>query len=284
MFAGLAPGLGTNLLLTAVVSLGVQLLLWAVCMRTRDATLADWWWGLGYLSIALITYVHTWGLGVEARKLLMVILPGIWGLRLSWHLIERSRRDQWRELDRYENYRKEARERGQSVGWVMYRRVFGIQGVMMWITSLPLQVAQFYLEPTTLGTLAYVGVAVWALGFGMEAWTDRQLALFKADPANRSKVLDAGLWRYSRHPNYFGEALVWWGIFLIACEHPIGLLTILSPLRMHHRMAYRKGIVWLEQKMAANKPGYADYMARTNRFYPWWPKKAGAASRAAQSR
>lgn len=273
MFENLAPGLVHNLVYTAIIALGVQVVLWLVCLRLRDATLADWWWGLGYATIAVFTYLHTWGVGVESRKLLITAVTVIWGVRLSLHLIDRSRRDRWRELDRYENYRKEAQARGQSVAWVMYRKVFGIQGVMMWITSLPVQVTQFYLEPVQLGWLAMLGAAIWLTGFLIEAGTDWQLARFKADPANKGKVLDKGLWYYTRHPNYFGEALLWWGIFLIACEHPIGLLTIVSPIRMHHRMAYRAGIVWLEGKMSRHRPEYADYVARTNRFYPWFPKR-----------
>ena len=273
MTADLAPGLPLHLFYTACIALGAQLILWAVSMRTGDATLADWWWGLGYATIALFTYFQTQGVGVESRKLLIVACTVIWGVRLSVHLVARSRADRWRELDRYEKYRQDAVREGRNVNWTIYRRVFGIQGVMMWITSLPVQVTQFYLRPTELGTIAIVGACVWLAGFTIEAYCDRQLARFKADPANRGKVLDTGLWYYTRHPNYFGEALLWWGIFLIACDNWIGLFTIVSPIRMHHRMAYRQGIVWLEQKMSNLRPEYRDYVARTNRFYPWFPKK-----------
>ena len=274
MTADLAPGLWTNLLATAALSLGVQLVLWMISMKTRDATLADWWWGTGYGVIAVFTWFNTWGVGVESRKLLITACAVIWGLRLSIHLFARSRADGWRELDRYEKYRQDAAREGRNVNLYIYRRVFGIQGVMMWITSLPLQVTQFYLQPPSIGLIAWIGAAVWLTGFSIEAYCDWQLARFKADPANKGRVLDAGLWRYSRHPNYFGEALLWWGIFLIACDHWVGIFTIVSPIRMHHRMAYRQGIVWLEEKMGNLRPEYRDYVARTNRFYPWFPKKA----------
>ncbi|VTU14713.1 putative membrane protein [Variovorax sp. SRS16] len=277
MCADLAPGLLVNLLMTAVLSLGVQFLLWRISVKTGDATLADWWWGLGYGTIALVTYAHTAGVGVESRKLLITACALIWGVRLSAHLVMRSRADGWRELDRYENYRKQAAAAGIDADWYIYRKVFGIQGIMMWITSLPLQVAQFYLQPTELGPVAMIGLAVWAIGFFMEALCDWQLGRFKADPSNKGRVLDTGFWRYTRHPNYFGEALVWWGIFLIACDHWVGLFTIVSPLRMHHRMAYRQGIGWLEAKMSNLRPEYADYIRRTNRFYPWFPKRRGTA-------
>jgi steroid 5-alpha reductase family enzyme len=273
MFADLAPGLLTNLLLTAAISFGVQLALWLISLKTRDATLADWWWGLGYATIALFTYVNTQGVGVESRKLLITACTVIWGVRLSAHLVIRSHADRWRELDRYEKYRLDAAREGRNVNWYIYRKVFGIQGLMMWITSLPVQVTQFYLRPAELGTVALIGAAVWLAGFLIEAFCDWQLARFKADPANQGRVLNTGLWYFTRHPNYFGEALLWWGIFLIACDHWIGLFTIVSPIRMHHRMAYRQGIGWLEQKMSGLRPEYRDYIARTNRFYPWLPRK-----------
>jgi len=272
----LAPGLVANLLMTAAISFGAQLVLWLVSMRTKDATAADWWWGLGYGTIAVFTYFNTAGVGVESRKLLIVACTVIWGVRLSAHLVMRSKADQWRELDRYEKYRVDARKAGVNVNAYVYRKVFGIQGLMMWLVSLPVQVTQFYLRPTQLGTIAIVGALLWLVGFSIEAVTDRQLARFKADPSNKGKLLDAGLWRYTRHPNYFGEALLWWGIFLIACDNWIGVFTIVSPLRMHYRMAYRRGIGWLEEKMSSQKPAYRDYVARTNRFYPWFPR--GSAS------
>ena len=274
MFTELAPGLIDNLILTAALSLGIQIVLWLVSMKTRDATIADWWWGMGYATIALVTYANTYGVGVESRKLLITVLTVIWGVRLSVHLIARSVADR-RELDRYENYRKEATAKGEHLQWYLYKKIFGIQGVMMWIVSLPVQVAQFYLKPVELGIVALIGCAIWVIGFSIESYTDWQLAQFKADPANKGKILNSGLWYYTRHPNYFGEALVWWGIFLIACDNWIGLVTILSPIRMHHRMAHRQGIGWLEKKMSTLRPEYADYIARTNRFYPWPPKAAG---------
>jgi len=124
------------------------------------------------------------------------------------------------------------------------------------------------------GGNAMIGAVLWLFGFLLEWGTDWQLANFKADPANRERVLNGGWWRYTRHPNYFGEACAWWGIYLVACDNLAGWWVIVSPLRMHYRMAYRQGLVWLEEKMTSNKSGYADYVARTNRFYPWFPKPA----------
>jgi steroid 5-alpha reductase family enzyme len=272
MSADLAPGLFNNLLLTAAISLGVQFALWLVCTRTHNATIADWWWGLGYATLASVTYFNTRGVGVESRKLLLVFCALLWGLRLSTHLFLRSRADGWRELDRYEKYRLDAAKLGKNPDWYIYRKVFGIQGLMMWIVSLPLQVPQFYLRPTRLGTIVLLGGIVWLSGFLIEAICDWQLTRFKADAANKNTVLSQGLWHFTRHPNYFGEALVWWGIFLIACDNWIGIFTIVSPLRMHYRMAYRQGLAWLETKISNGRPEYRRYVARTNRFYPWFPK------------
>jgi steroid 5-alpha reductase family enzyme len=273
MSADLAPGLLNNLLLTAAISLGVQFALWLISVRFRNATLADWWWGLGYATMAMVTYFNTRGVGVESRKLLLVGCALLWGLRLSAHLFLRSRADGWRELDRYEKHREDAAKLGKNANWYIYRKIFGIQGVMMWIVSLPLQVPQFYLRPTQLGPIAIVGASLWLVGFLIEASCDWQLARFKAEPSNQGKVLAHGLWHFTRHPNYVGEALVWWGIFLIACDNWIGLFTIISPLRMHYRMAYRQNLPWLETKITKHRPGYSDYAARTNRFYPWFPKR-----------
>ena len=273
MNVDLVPGLAQNLLWTFLIASGVQLTLWVICMITRDATPADWWWGAGFGVIALFTYFNTQGVGVQERRLLLTACTVVWGLRLSMHIFLRHKADNFRELDRYEKYRKDAKAEGISVNWYLYKRVFGIQGVMMWITSIPVQVGQFYLQPTELGWLAAVGFAVWAIGFLIESVCDWQLQRFKTNPANKGKVLNTGLWRYSRHPNYFGDALVWWGLFLMACENPIGWLLIFAPARMHYRLAYRQGIVWLENKMSNLRPEYADYIRRTNRFYPWFPKK-----------
>ena len=268
-----APGLVQNLIWTALISFGVQIVIWQVSMRTRDATIADWWWGSGYATIAIFTYLNTWGEGVESRKLLITAMATIWGLRLSYHLAKRSRVEQ-EELRRYTAYRQEAKAKNANEQWTLFRKIFGLQGLMMWIVSLPLQAVQFYTVPVELGIAAMIGTALWVIGFTLEWYCDAELARFKADPAKKGQVLDTGFWRYTRHPNYVGEALLWWGIFLVACDNfGAGWWTIVSPLRMHYRMAYRQGIAPLEKDIAARRPAYAEYVRRTNRFYPWFPRK-----------
>ncbi len=258
MLADLAPGLLNNLLATAAISFGVQIVLWLICMKTEDATPADWWWGLGYATIALYTWFNTAGVGLESRRLLITACTVIWGVRLSLHLILRSYADRWRELDRYEKYRVDAAKAGMNVNWYIYRKVFGTQGPMMWIVSLPVQVAQFYLRPTELGAIAIVGAVLWTVGFVIEASCDFQLARFKAAPANKGNVLDHGLWYFSRLPHRLRQL-----------DRPVD-----DRLAAAHALPHGLplGIGWLEEKMSNQRPQYRDYIARTNRFYPWLPK------------
>jgi steroid 5-alpha reductase family enzyme len=137
---------------------------------------------------------------------------------------------------------------------------------------MPVQLAQYLQLPTTLGVPALLGALLWLIGFLFEAISDRQLARFKADPANEGRILDTGLWRYTRHPNYFGNACLWWGLWLVACDHWIGLLTVFSPLLMNYFLLNVTGKKLLEKKMSRQRPGYADYIARTSGFFPWPPK------------
>ena len=145
----------------------------------------------------------------------------------------------------------------------------------MWFVSLPVQVAAF--EPSSPGVLAWVGVLVWAVGLAFEGVGDAQLTRFRNDPATRGQVLDTGLWRYTRHPNYFGDACVWWGLSLVAFDAWPGVLTVLSPLAMTWLLAKGTGKPLLEKDMSSRRPGYAEYVRRTSGFVPLPPRKAGTA-------
>ena len=149
--------------------------------------------------------------------------------------------------------------------------VFVLQGVLMWVVSLPVQLAA--VPDRALGWLAIVGAVVWAIGLGFEAIGDWQLARFKANPASRGQVLDTGLWRYTRHPNYFGDFLVWWGIFLIAAESGAGAWGFAGPLLMTLLLVKVSGAGLLEKDIATRRPGYADYVRRTSGFLPRPPKR-----------
>ena len=151
------------------------------------------------------------------------------------------------------------------------RYIYWAQGRVMWFVSLPVQVAMYQQAP--VGAVTWLGVAVWAVGFGFEAVGDAQLRRFRADPANAGRVLDRGLWRYTRHPNYFGDAVVWFGLWLLACSHWLGLLTVAAPIYMTNMLVQHTGKKLLEKHMARSKgAAYADYVRRTSGFIPWPPR------------
>jgi steroid 5-alpha reductase family enzyme len=152
--------------------------------------------------------------------------------------------------------------------------VFGLQGALQWLVSLPLQVAPLRPGAAALGLLDAAGLALFATGLFFETVGDLQLARFRADPANRGRVLHRGLWRYTRHPNYFGDCLAWWGLWTVAAATPLGPWTIVSPLVMTFLLVRVSGVPLLERGLAKTRPGYADYVARTPAFVPWWPRRA----------
>jgi steroid 5-alpha reductase family enzyme len=149
--------------------------------------------------------------------------------------------------------------------------VFLLQAVVAWFISLPVQAAMYIRSGWTF--LAVIGVAVWAVGMFFETVGDAQMNAFRGDPANKGQVMDRGLWRYTRHPNYFGDATVWAGLYLIAAESWVGALTIASPVLMAWFLSFKTGKPLLEKQMARTKPGYADYMARTSGFFPRPPRR-----------
>ena len=259
----LAPGLLANFALTAAVLLVCQVSLWLLSIWLRDASIVDIFWGPAFALVALVTWLHLYGTGVETRKALLLALTSIWALRLGLYVWLRSRGHG--EDPRYTAFRKRAT--GNENLFVL-RHVFLRQGLSMWITSMPIQVGQFYLQPESLGIPALIGVTVWLVGFVFESVGDWQLARFKRDPANKGRVMQTGLWRYTRHPNYFGDACIWWGLFLVACDHWIGLLTLFAPLRMTNSLVNRTGKKLLEKRMLKRNPEYAAYVARTSGFFP----------------
>jgi steroid 5-alpha reductase family enzyme len=161
---------------------------------------------------------------------------------------------------------------GDRFPWVSLFTVFGLQGVLMFLVSLPVQLGQGPLSPE-LGWLAAVGVAVWAVGLFFEVVGDAQLARFKADPANAGKLMNRGLWKYTRHPNYFGDACVWWGIALVAAETTVGRWGLIGAAVMTVLLRRVSGVVLLEKSLSKRKPGYDEYVARTSAFIPRPPKK-----------
>ncbi|MEK6285194.1 MAG: DUF1295 domain-containing protein [Acidobacteriota bacterium] len=253
------------ILTTLAATGGLMLSVWLLSLIKKDASIVDIFWGLGFVLIAVVCYATT--NGYPDRKVLITSLAAVWGLRLASHIF-------WRNKGKGEDFRYQAmRARfGKRFPIVSLFTVFGLQGLLMWIISLPLQIAQISREPARLTWLDWAGAAIWLIGFLFESAGDLQLARFKADPRNKGKVMDRGLWRYTRHPNYFGDALLWWGCFLIALSTPGGVWTVMSPLIMTGLLMKVSGVALLEKTLTKTKPEYRNYVRRTSAFFPWIPR------------
>ena len=251
-------------LLGLAAALGLMTLLWLVSLARRDASIVDIFWGAGFVVLGWLYFAWTPD-GFGPRKLLIAILVTIWGLRLALYIFSRNRGKG--EDFRYVAMRQAA---GPRWWWQSYFQVFVLQGLLMWLISAPLLAAQSGMAaPLTI--LDGLGVVVWAIGFYFEAAGDWQLARFKADRANKGKVMDRGVWRYTRHPNYFGDAAQWWGFFLIALAAG-GWMTVLSPILMTFLLVRVSGKALLEKSLDG-RPGYRAYVERTSGFIPWFPRK-----------
>jgi steroid 5-alpha reductase family enzyme len=257
---------------SAVAGLGAILLymtlIWAWSIRIHNAGIVDVFWGPGFLLAALVYFALTPG-GFLPRKVLVVTLVAVWGLRLGLHLALRN-------LGKREDYRYAAwREQGGRWWWLhSYLKVFLLQGGIMWLVAMPLLLAQASPAPAYLTPFDYAGIVLWGVGFTFEAVGDWQLMRFKADPANQGRVLETGLWQYTRHPNYFGDALCWWGYGLIALSVPFGFLGLLSALGMNLLLMRVSGVPLLEARLKETRPDYAAYIARTNAFWPGRPRQS----------
>jgi len=291
----------------------LMLVLWAVSLRIKDVSIVDPAWGPAFVVVALVAFVAgdgdggrralllvltaAWGvrLGVHLlrRKLgeigeedkryaemrakrgegpfaLLLVLTAAWGVRLGVHLLRRKLGEIGEEDKRYAEMRA---KRGDGP-FALYSLgvVFGFQALLVLIVSLPLQVAAD--RPAVLSALVVPGVVLWAVGLFFETVGDAQLDRFKADPASKGEVMDHGLWRYTRHPNYFGDFCVWWGLFLVAL--PAGGLwwTAVGPAVMSLLLIQVSGKGLLEKSIGSRRPGYAEYVERTSGFFPLPPKKA----------
>ena len=240
---------------------------WLVSLAKRDASIVDPLWPLVFVAVAWS--VRLWGGGAGGgRAVLMLVLVSAWGLSLGTHLAARKRGEP--EDFRYRSLRRRLRP-----FWLWsLPAVFILQGGLAVVVSLPLQAVLGDPDPSPLGWLDWAGAAVWAVGLAFESVADAQLRRFKANEANRGKVMDRGLWRYSRHPNYFGDSVVWWGIYLVAAAAG-AWWTVAGPLLMTTLLLRVSGVTVLERTIAKRRPGYAEYAARTSVFIPMPPKRAG---------
>jgi len=258
--------LGTVMARSGAALTVAMALLWLLSLRLRNASIVDPFWGSGYVMVAWVSALGT--TGAEPRRAVVLALVTIWGLRLSVHLL---RRNAGHGED--PRYRAMRRGHGARFWWVSLFTVFAFQGILLWVISLPLQVAIVAQGPAGLGPLDLLGIAFWAVGFVFEAVGDRQLARFRANPASRGRVLDTGLWRYTRHPNYFGDAAQWWGFGLLALSAGAWWVLI-SPALMNLFLLKVSGVALLEKDIAERRPGYREYVERTSAFLPWFPKEA----------
>ena len=256
----------TILLTTFGATMAMMLALWLVSLAIRNASIVDVFWGAGFAVIAIVTFTLT--AGHHPRKMLITSLAAVWGLRLAIHI-------GWRNHGKGEDFRYQAmrKRHGDRFAFVSLYTVFGLQGVLMWVISLPLQIAQLSRDPARLTWLDYLGAALWLIGFGFEAIGDLQLTLFRVDPANKGKVMDRGLWAYTRHPNYFGDALLWWGFFFIALANPASWWTVISPVLMTTLLMKVSGVALLEKTLVKTRPDYQSYVRRTSAFFPLPPKR-----------
>jgi steroid 5-alpha reductase family enzyme len=248
-----------------LVILGLMIVLWLVSLALKNSSIVDIFWGAGFVLSAWVYFALTPD-GFMLRKLLISILTTIWGLRLSFYIL-------WRNAGKGEDFRYQAwrKEAGAAWWWRSFFKVFLLQGILMWIISVPLLAAQFRSTPDRFTCLDFTGAALWLVGFYFEAAGDLQLARFKANPANKGKVMDQGVWSLTRHPNYFGDSAQWWGYYLIAASAG-GLWTVFSPVLMTLFLLRVSGVTLLEKTLKA-RPGYEEYVKTTSAFIPWFPKK-----------
>lgn len=258
-----------NLFVVSAASLGVLVLVqagaFAVGRRIGRVNVVDVAWGIGFVLVALVAAVL--GDGDAGRRWLLFVLVAVWGVRLSIHMHRKSAGKG--EDPRYRDLLERAG--GASTATIVLR-VFAIQGAAQWFVSLPLQVSAVLGPVTGAGRVAIAaGVVAWAVGLTFEAVGDRQMLRFTRDPANRGHIMDRGLWGWTRHPNYFGDACLWWGVWLISASVWPGVLTVLSPILMTYFLVYATGARLLEKSMA-DRPGYREYQDRTAFFVPRPPR------------
>jgi steroid 5-alpha reductase family enzyme len=249
--AGLAAALGT-----AVAA-------WLISIPRRDVSIVDSLWSLFFIVMTMVYLLLA--PAVTERAFLVLFLVGVWAVRLSAFVTRRN----W---GKQEDYRyQEIRRRNEPGFWLksLYL-VFGLQAILAWIISLPLLTGVLTLSP--LGWIDYAGMALWLIGLVFEAVSDAQLAAFKERPDSAGKVMDQGLWRYSRHPNYFGEACIWWGFWLLGVSYS-AWWTLVSPLLMTYLLLRVSGVALLERDIGERRPGYREYARRTNAFVPGPPRE-----------
>lgn len=249
---------------SAAALIVVHSVTFAIGHRIGRYNVVDVAWGLGFVAVAAVSAVL--GSGDPTRRWLLLTLVAIWGLRLSWHIHRKT-------VGKGEDPRYTDLLRGATLGQVV-RKVFVLQAFLTLFISFPLQLSAVTgPTPKPLLAVGALGVAVWLLGVVFEALGDHQLRAFKADPANRGAIMDRGLWAWTRHPNYFGDACVWWGLWLVTITGWVPLITVGSPLLMTYFLVDVSG-ARLTEKYMKDRPGFGEYQRRTAYFVPRPPRSA----------
>jgi steroid 5-alpha reductase family enzyme len=266
------PEIATILGINLAICVASFVILWGVGCAIRDVTFVDTWWALGLAFMSVTTFFQAEG--SPERMRLILVLACAWGLRLGLYILWR-----WRSHGPDRRYVKMLARAQEARGWsypkAAWRMVFMLQAPILWATSLPVQLGQMSATPAEVGTLGWACAGLVVFGILFESLADFQLVRFKANPANAGKVFDSGLWRYTRHPNYFGDLCVWFGLFGIAAETTLGLFSVVGPLLLLVMFLKYSGGPSYEKRLTYQRPGYADYIARTSSLIPWPPKRAG---------
>lgn len=248
------------------IILGIMAVLWLISIVIKNVSIVDLFWGMGFVLSATFYFLKTGE--PEPRKTLLMVMVGLWGLRLSAYLI-------WRNSGKGEDFRyREFRKKyGENrYWWISFFQTFLLQGILIWLISAPLLGAMLSGPEKQLGILDFLGIILWITGLAFEAGGDFQLARFRSDPGNKGKVLNTGFWRYTRHPNYFGDSAVWWG-FGLFCISAGSHLPVLGSILMTALIIKVSGVALLEKSLKDKKPEYKEYIEKTSAFLPWFPKK-----------
>lgn len=257
----------TLLLIWGLCAAGAAVL-WAVSVKRRDASIIDIFWGPGFVLAALVAWLR--GGKPGGWHLLLLGMVAVWGLRLAFHIFSRARGKG--EDRRYAAMRE---RHGARFWWLSLFTIFLLQATLVALLAAPLVLVQ--LRPILHPAWCLAGFALWLVGFLFEAVADAQLVAFQKDPESRGRVLDSGLWHYSRHPNYFGETVLWWGFGAFALAVAGGAWTLYAPLVVTLLLLRVSGVPMLEAGMEERRPGYRDYILRTPSFVPWFPRRKGGA-------
>ncbi len=255
-------GVQLGSLAAAAAVMGVA---WLVSLRMRDASVADIAWGLTFVAVAWVCLLA--GPASGDRSLLIGVLVSIWGVRLAAYI-------GWRHDGEDRRYVAMRRRYGEGFAMRSLWSVFGLQALIAWVVSAPIQVAATDGTPVSMGLLGLIGALVCLAGLTCEAVADAQLARFLRRPDSSEAVMDSGIWRYSRHPNYFGDACFWWGIWLIALETGSAWWTAVGPALMTLFLLRVSGVALTERTITGRRPGYREYVERTSAFIPLPPRRS----------